>query len=66
MPIIINDDPDLVPRCPHCDAELTEISATTTVARGSSSFTMGKRYVYACPSCRKVLGFTQRKGFWAG
>jgi hypothetical protein len=26
----------------------------------------GKRYVYFCPKCRKVLGVSHRKGFWMG
>ena len=66
MPVVVTEDPDLVPLCPHCGRELTEIVATSPKAQGSSSFTFGKRYVYSCPSCRKVLGLTQRKGFWAG
>jgi len=27
---------------------------------------LGKRYVYSCPECRKVLGVSHRKGFWMG
>ena len=26
----------------------------------------GKRYIYFCPECRKVLGVSHRKGFWMG
>ena len=66
MQVTIKEDHDLFPRCPHCDAELTEISATTAAAQGSRSFTFGKRYVYACPTCKKFLGLSQRKGIWAG
>lgn len=66
MRITVSEDPDLVPRCPHCGADLTEISATSVAAHGSATFRFGKRTVYACPSCLKVLGFSQRKGFWAG
>jgi hypothetical protein len=27
---------------------------------------MGKRFVYFCGTCRKVLGISHRKGFWMG
>jgi hypothetical protein len=27
---------------------------------------MGKRFVYFCGTCRKVLGVSHRKGFWMG
>jgi len=27
---------------------------------------LGRRYVYFCPHCRKVLGLTHRKGLWMG
>lgn len=66
MPVTISEDPELVPLCPHCNLELHEITAATPVARGSAAFKFGKRTVYACPSCRKALGISQRKGFWAG
>jgi len=66
MQVTINEDLDLVPRCPHCEAELSEVSATIAKAQGLRSFTFGKHYAYACPSCWKILGFSQRKGFWAG
>ena len=60
MPITVNEDPDLVPRCPHCSAELTEISATTIKPQGPIAFRIGRRHIYACPFCRKTLGFSQR------
>jgi uncharacterized protein with PIN domain len=66
MTVSITEDRDLVPRCPHCEAELSEIVATTAGTIGSSQFRFGKRYVYACPSCRRALGVSHRKGFWAG
>jgi uncharacterized protein with PIN domain len=66
MAIVIVEEPELVPLCPHCNKELNEIIATTPTARGSSTFTFGKRHVCACPSCRKALSITHRKGFWAG
>jgi uncharacterized protein YbaR (Trm112 family) len=66
MPVTVTEDPDLVPLCPHCGQELNVIAASTPAVQGSSAFTFGKRTVYACPSCRKALGVSQRKGFWAG
>ncbi|MBT8214458.1 MAG: hypothetical protein KJP12_04470 [Acidimicrobiia bacterium] len=66
MSVVVREDPQLIPLCPHCSAELNEIVATMPRAQGSGSFTFGKRTVYACSRCRKVLGFSQRKGFWAG
>ena len=51
---------DVIPVCPHCNAELN-----TVYFRGLTS-TLGKRYIYFCPNCRKVLGISHRKGFWMG
>ena len=63
---VLKEDPNLVPLCPHCKAELTEVVGREMSVTGSTSFTFGKRYIYACPRCRKVIGITHRKGFWAG
>jgi uncharacterized protein with PIN domain len=65
MPTVI-DSPDLVPLCPHCDAELREVLGTETSSSGQWRFSWGKRTVYACPHCRRALGVSHRKGFWAG
>jgi len=51
---------DVTPLCPHCGKTLREIWAR----RLESLF--GKRYVYFCPDCRKVLSVSHRKGFWMG
>jgi hypothetical protein len=51
---------DILPICPHCDRELDRIWTRPL------SSTLGKRYVYFCPSCSKVLGVSHRKGFWMG
>ncbi|MCL6545455.1 MAG: hypothetical protein K6T61_09500 [Bryobacteraceae bacterium] len=51
---------DVSPVCPHCGATLREIWC-----RRLSSF-FGRRYIYFCPHCRKVLGVSHRKGFWMG
>ncbi len=51
---------DVNPICPHCGAELTTMWFREL--RG----VMGKRYVYFCPNCKKVLGASHRKGFFMG
>jgi len=51
---------DIVPLCPHCGAEIK----TVHLRRLASTF--GKRYIYFCQICRKVLGISHRKGFWMG
>ena len=58
------DDPRLHPVCPHCEQAVTTISARELASQGPFGF--GKRYVYACPHCRKILGVSHRKGFWMG
>ena len=52
--------PDVTPLCPHCDQELK------TVHFQPLSGLLGKRYIYFCARCRKVLGISHRKGFWMG
>lgn len=51
---------DVIPLCPHCEVALGEVwyRAIKSV--------LGRRYVYFCPGCRKVLGVSHRKGFWMG
>jgi len=51
---------DETPLCPHCNAALNKVSCRRLSA------TFGKRYVYYCPGCKKVLGVSHRKGFWMG
>jgi len=51
---------DVVPVCPHCSESLR------TVWYQELAGILGKRYLYFCPACRKVLGVTHRKGFWMG
>lgn len=60
IPVNEDTDQDAPPVCPHCEKELQRINA----AKLQSGF--GVRYVYSCPACRKVLGVSQRKGFWMG
>ncbi|MBI9073462.1 MAG: hypothetical protein JEY94_17805 [Melioribacteraceae bacterium] len=51
---------DVNPICPFCEKELHEILIREIET------TFGKRYVYFCAECKKVLGVSQRKGFWMG
>jgi uncharacterized protein with PIN domain len=51
---------DVMPVCPHCEAPVERLQCR----RLESVF--GKRYVYFCEKCRKILGASHRKGFWMG
>jgi hypothetical protein len=51
---------DMRPVCPHC---LTELRA---VCYQQLKGLLGRRYIYFCGTCRKVLGVSHRKGFWMG
>ena len=51
---------DVLPVCPHCQASMTEVHFQEL--RGF----MGRRYIYFCGLCLKVLGLSHRKGFWMG
>ena len=48
------------PLCPHCDSPQRNIYFQEIRS------TLGRRYVYFCASCQKVLGVSHRKGFWMG
>lgn len=58
--IALKENTDATPVCPHCSEPVAEIWF-----RELSGF-LGKRYVYFCALCRKVLGISHRKGFWMG
>ncbi|UCG33980.1 MAG: hypothetical protein JSU68_04950 [Phycisphaerales bacterium] len=58
--ITVEQRDDVQPVCPHCQNELRVVWQ-----RGLSGM-LGRRYVYFCPHCRKVLGISHRKGFWMG
>jgi hypothetical protein len=51
---------DVKPICPHCQQQLTAMWHQEL--RGA----FGRRYIYFCPHCKKVLGVSHRKGFWMG
>jgi|GEM_PF-753907 len=48
------------PICPHCERTVEGLF-TQEVKMG-----FGKSYIYFCRKCSKVLGVSQRKGFWMG
>jgi len=58
--ITLQKKDDVRPLCPHCSSELA------TVWMRELSGLLGRRYLYFCPDCRKVLGISHRKGFWMG
>lgn len=51
---------DVTPLCPHCEDEIEEVWWKEIGGW------LGKRYIYFCPGCRKVLGISHRKGFFMG
>ena len=51
---------DVTPLCPHCAEPVG-----TVHYRQLEGF-LGRRYVYFCATCKKVLGMSHRKGFWMG
>ena len=58
--IELREKDDVVPLCPHCAEPLGEVWFREV--RGF----LGKRYVYFCSKCHKVLGVSHRKGFFMG
>lgn len=51
---------DASPICPHCSAPVKQVFFQQLRSR------LGRRYLYFCPTCRKVLGVSHRKGLWMG
>jgi len=58
--VTLEESTDAAPICPHCDSELVKVLMQEL--RGM----LGRRYIYYCSACRKVLGISHRKGFWMG
>jgi len=56
----IEEQKSVTPICPHC-----ERPQSTIHYRSLSAF-LGRRYVYFCAECKKILGVSHRKGFWMG
>ena len=59
-PIDAVERPQATPICPHCETSVRTVSFRVMTGL------LGKRYIYFCSNCSKVLGVTQRKGFWMG
>jgi len=58
--IELQEKDEVTPICPRCSQGLAEVWF-----KELKGF-LGRRYVYFCPNCRKVLGVTHRKGLWMG
>ncbi|MGB0495759.1 MAG: hypothetical protein ACPGJI_05325 [Kangiellaceae bacterium] len=58
--IKLTEDKSSTPICPHCS------EPQETIHYQSVSAFLGRRYVYFCAVCKKVLGVSHRKGFWMG
>lgn len=58
--IAIEEQFDKKPICPFCTTEIKKL-----YAREIRSF-LGRRFLYYCSNCLKVLGLSHRKGFWMG
>ena len=58
--IELKETNDVNPICPHCSENITELWYQELSAL------WGRRYVYFCSQCKKVLGVSHRKGFWMG
>lgn len=58
--IAIEDNFEKNPICPFCTTEINKL-----YTREIRSF-LGRRYLYYCSHCLKVLGLSHRKGFWMG
>jgi len=51
---------DIDPLCPHCSKGIK------TLWYKEIKGTFGRRFVYFCTSCKKVIGVSHRKGLWMG
>ena len=58
--IEIRERTNVKPLCPHC-----ETPQDTIYYQALKAF-LGRRYVYFCGYCKKILGVSHRKGFWMG
>jgi hypothetical protein len=51
---------EIIPICPHCS------EAQDSIWYRELGGMLGRRFVYFCSHCHKVLGVSHRKGFWMG
>ena len=58
--IELEEKSDIAPFCPHCNLEIKKIYFRELKGL------FGRRYLYFCSACKKVLGVSHRKGFFMG
>ncbi len=58
--IELEEKPDQVPLCPHCGNQVKNLWFRELKGH------LGRRYIYFCSQCKKVLGVSHRKGFFMG
>lgn len=58
--IELKEKKDAIPLCPHCSEPIAEVWF-----RELKGF-LGRRYVYFCSRCHKILGVSHRKGLLMG
>ena len=58
--ITLHHEEKAMPVCPWCESSLD-----TVAYRRMYGGLWGKRHIYFCPSCSKVLG-TSHRAFWLG
>ena len=58
--IEIEERDDVTPLCPHC------AEPARTIHYRALRGILGRRYLYFCAGCKKILGVSHRKGFWMG
>ena len=59
--LILEKGLEIDPVCPHCEETIRSVLYNTL-----HGGLFGKRSIYFCPSCHKILGVSHRKGFWMG
>ncbi len=58
--LTLEERKDVRPVCPHCSEQLDAVWYQELAGM------FGRRYLYFCSRCAKVLGVSHRKGFWMG
>ncbi len=58
--ILLEENDGITPLCPYCE------KPQKTILFRKMKTLLGKRFVYFCSGCKKVLGISHRKGFWMG
>jgi uncharacterized protein with PIN domain len=58
--IITEMKEEITPICPYCSFSLQKVWFKELKS------VFGRRYIYFCPNCKKVLGISHRKGFFMG